>query len=292
MKINEVMKETGLTKKAIYYYEEEGLISPRKDEENNYRIYEEEDVKRLLTIHSLRKVDFTIKDIHSMLVKELDIKQIINKQLSVINERIRLLTKNKGILEHLIEKGTDSIITDLQFTIKYFDEDNKNTSGYMQKELDRILPGMLGKMFAIHYRQFLDEPLNTEKKKKAWVDLIGLLDSLEEVQYPEDMKEIINEMFEKFSDEDLMTLKEKAESVTNKILERNKEVSELEKIEVKNRLKEYENSSQYQKDLKIQKYMMQNIAPIFEEVNKYMCVLSARFEKYNKILTSNSCGDM
>ena len=53
MRINEVMKETGLTKKAIYYYENEGLIKPQKDPENNYRNYTEEEVRKLIIINIL-----------------------------------------------------------------------------------------------------------------------------------------------------------------------------------------------------------------------------------------------
>ncbi|MDD7183587.1 MerR family transcriptional regulator [Peptostreptococcus porci] len=39
---NEIQSKTGLTRKAIEYYEKKGLINPRKLE-NGYRDYSEED---------------------------------------------------------------------------------------------------------------------------------------------------------------------------------------------------------------------------------------------------------
>ena len=41
MNIKEVEKVTGLTKANIRFYEEEGLVCPKRNEQNNYRIYTE-----------------------------------------------------------------------------------------------------------------------------------------------------------------------------------------------------------------------------------------------------------
>lgn len=47
MKIKEVCERTGLTRRAVRFYEEKGLISPEIREENEYRDYTETDVCRL-----------------------------------------------------------------------------------------------------------------------------------------------------------------------------------------------------------------------------------------------------
>ena len=44
MKINKVEELVGITKKNIRFYEEKGLITPARNEENRYREYSEEDV--------------------------------------------------------------------------------------------------------------------------------------------------------------------------------------------------------------------------------------------------------
>jgi DNA-binding transcriptional MerR regulator len=93
MKISEAMKATGLTKKAIYYYEEEGLVSPQKDRENNYRRYSEDDVNKLIQISVLRKLDLPVSAICGILDNQLEIEEIIKSQLKVIEDRVEQLIK-------------------------------------------------------------------------------------------------------------------------------------------------------------------------------------------------------
>ena len=61
MKISEVMEITRLTKKAINYYEEEGLIKPDVNPENNYREYSQSNVDELVQISVLRQLDVSVK---------------------------------------------------------------------------------------------------------------------------------------------------------------------------------------------------------------------------------------
>ena len=67
MKINEVEAAVGVTKKNIRFYEEEGLISPRREPGNGYRSYSEADVERLRRIKLLRKLDVPLAEIRQML---------------------------------------------------------------------------------------------------------------------------------------------------------------------------------------------------------------------------------
>src|SRR5665647_188227 len=260
MKINEVMKETGLTKKAIYYYEEVGLVKPSKDVESNYRIYTVEDINRLIAIHTLRKLDLSIKDIQLALSVKNNFKQTLEKQLGFFNCEIERLNKSKVVLENFIEQGKCLNSDDLKLLAQHLEDVSKNNPGYMRKELDRILPGNLGKMFAIYYGQFLDEPLDTKEKEKAWLDLISFLDSQEEIQYPDDIKELVGKMFGKYSDEEIFKLSEKTKNITDKILEETAQVSDLIKSEMEVKIEEYEKTPQYQEFLKFQKFTALNLA--------------------------------
>lgn len=67
MKINEVEALAGITKKNIRFYEEQGLLSPRRNAENGYRDYGEADVQILLRIRLLRKLGLPIEEIRQML---------------------------------------------------------------------------------------------------------------------------------------------------------------------------------------------------------------------------------
>lgn len=67
MKINEVEALAGITKKNIRFYEEQGLLSPKRNAENGYRDYGDEEVQILRCIKLLRKIGIPIEEIRQML---------------------------------------------------------------------------------------------------------------------------------------------------------------------------------------------------------------------------------
>ena len=62
----EVQTKTGLTRKAIEYYEEKGLITPERLD-NGYRDYSDKDVRTLEKISILSKVGLSVAEIKAML---------------------------------------------------------------------------------------------------------------------------------------------------------------------------------------------------------------------------------
>ena len=60
---SEIQKETGLTRKAIEYYEDRGLIHPQKSE-NGYRDYSTKDLEILKKVSIFRKLGMSISDIY------------------------------------------------------------------------------------------------------------------------------------------------------------------------------------------------------------------------------------
>lgn len=66
MKINEVEALVGITKKNIRFYEEQGLLSPRRNSQNGYRDYGEAEVNALRRIKLLRKLGVPLEEIRQM----------------------------------------------------------------------------------------------------------------------------------------------------------------------------------------------------------------------------------
>ena len=66
MKINEVEAQVGITKKNIRFYEEQGLLSPRRSSENGYRDYGEAEVSVLRQIKLMRKLGVPLEEIRRM----------------------------------------------------------------------------------------------------------------------------------------------------------------------------------------------------------------------------------
>ena len=72
MTIKEVEKLTGLTAKSIRYYEDKGLLTVERNEENDYRSYSEVEVNRLKKIKLLRYLEFSVEEVKELLDLEVD----------------------------------------------------------------------------------------------------------------------------------------------------------------------------------------------------------------------------
>ena len=66
MLLNELCRAAGTTRKAVAYYEEQGLISPRR-QENGYREFTPEDAQRVRRITLLRRLELSVEEIRGVL---------------------------------------------------------------------------------------------------------------------------------------------------------------------------------------------------------------------------------
>lgn len=116
LKIGEFSKLSMLTIKALRFYEEEGILIPRKiDDFTGYRYY---DTKQLVTaskIKSLRQLDFSIEEIKLYLSGKMQRDLLVNKEKE-------LETKNLFIKQKI-------------FTIHYLLEENKMNYQVVVKEI-------------------------------------------------------------------------------------------------------------------------------------------------------------
>lgn len=62
MNISDVAKRTGLTSKAIRFYEEKGLVTPPLRAENGYRSYGQQHLQELTLLRQARQVGFNLEE--------------------------------------------------------------------------------------------------------------------------------------------------------------------------------------------------------------------------------------
>lgn len=103
MKINEAAKITGLTKKAIYFYIEEGLINPVKLD-NNYHDFSNRDISHLMLISKMRKLGLSINDIREMHTYPNLTNFILHRRISEAKNEIETLTNQLVNIQYLIEQ--------------------------------------------------------------------------------------------------------------------------------------------------------------------------------------------
>lgn len=69
-KVNEVSKLSGVSIRMLHHYDKIGLLVPSEKTEKNYRLYSEDDIKRLYQILIFKELEFQLKDIKDILDDE------------------------------------------------------------------------------------------------------------------------------------------------------------------------------------------------------------------------------
>lgn len=88
MNIKQVEKLTGISSQNIRFYEKSGLIHPKRNEENGYREYNEEDVRLLKLVKMFRMLDMSIEQIKLMLCETGELDNLLGKQEKALEEKL------------------------------------------------------------------------------------------------------------------------------------------------------------------------------------------------------------
>ena len=100
-KISEFSKISGLTVKALRYYDEQDILKPSFRADNSYRYYDEEDFKRAGLIALLRNLDFSIPEIRDI-VAHYDSPEDLAYYLSEKQEQIAVqIEREKELIEKI-----------------------------------------------------------------------------------------------------------------------------------------------------------------------------------------------
>jgi Cu(I)-responsive transcriptional regulator len=107
MNISTTAGLTGLPAKTIRYYEEIGLVVPRRSS-NGYRQYDQEQVHRLAFVQRARSLGFSIDECRELLSlyddkqrASSDVKRIAEEKMTEIEQRILALSAMHATLAHL-----------------------------------------------------------------------------------------------------------------------------------------------------------------------------------------------
>lgn len=101
MTIQEVEKLAGMTRANIRFYEKEGLITPERNEANNYREYRDSDVEALRKIKYLRMLGISVKDIKRIIEKELELPEAAECRLEELKEEKKNLEEIEWMCRYI-----------------------------------------------------------------------------------------------------------------------------------------------------------------------------------------------
>lgn len=176
--VNEIAKLTGISKRTIRYYDQIGLLTPAEINESRYRLYDDESLKTLRQILFFKELDFSLKDIKSIINSEnFNEKIALEKHKKLLLLKIDNLNNIVNIINKIL-KGEDNMefnefdMSDIQKSQKKYSdevkklwgntdaykESQRKTSNYSNKDWDRINEDIQGifKKFAENMGKKID----------------------------------------------------------------------------------------------------------------------------------------
>lgn len=189
MLINEAARKCGITKKAVQYYVEQGLVDP-KVLENGYRDFSEEDTKVLKRVVLYRKLGLSIREIRRVLEDRGEIS-------GIFYQRKLELEQEKTKQEWLKRLAAGEAIEDLEPEI-----DPLSSNTIIIQKLGELFPGYYGKIIRLHFSRYLTGKVETEEQKKAFHQIIEFFDRVPEIRLPDDLREYLDACMEEGSGEE------------------------------------------------------------------------------------------
>lgn len=98
-KIEEVSKLSGVSKRTLQYYDDEGIL-PVKRSKNNYRLYDDERMERLWKILWYKEMGLDLKEI-KLILEGMKQETVIEEKVNKINYTIRVLEEQKKVIEYI-----------------------------------------------------------------------------------------------------------------------------------------------------------------------------------------------
>lgn len=113
----ELLNYLGITRDTLRFYEEKGLLKPKKNDENNYRNYDIYDIYKIMAIDFYKKRGMTISQIHDLLINE-DVNYMENILENKKNDLEKIIYDAKCMIKRIEE--TQSFSKNLKNDLNVF----------------------------------------------------------------------------------------------------------------------------------------------------------------------------
>lgn len=164
MKINDVVKEVDLSKRAVKYYEEKGLLKVLRDN-NGYRDYSKENVETLKQISIYRKLGISIQDIKRIQKNKsdtilLDVLKKMELELTEKSNEVNALKK------YIQTHNVDDVYKMLDYQT-------------IANAIQEAIPGFMGFYFINHFLPYLQIKIETKQQQEAFDKIVEYWDNTE-----------------------------------------------------------------------------------------------------------------
>ena len=189
MLIHEVVKRCNITKKAIQYYVEQGLVVP-KILENGYGDFSENDIEVLKKVSLYRSLDLSVSEIKQVLESKDVLKTILyQRTLELEREKVK---------QELLKQVSEGVeIKNLEEKINSID-----SKSIIIKRLLGIFPSYYGKFISLNFAPYLTGKIETEDQMKAFHEIIEFFDNAPELELTPELKVYMDEYLDLYSSEE------------------------------------------------------------------------------------------
>lgn len=122
--VHEVSELTGVSIRTLQYYDRIGLLCPAQRSDAGYRLYSNEDLARLQQILLFRELEFSLKDIRSI------IESPEFNRSRALQQQIELLKLKREHIDKLIELATELQDATKQHSVKETRAMNMDVKGF------------------------------------------------------------------------------------------------------------------------------------------------------------------
>ena len=241
MFINELAKKYNITKKAVQYYVEQGLLTPQVME-NGYNNFSQQDADKLGRIVLYRKLGLGTGEIKRVLADSGELTRILHKRTLELE-----CEKMKKELLKRIEEGEN--VENLEKEINSIDA---NT--VIIKKLMEMFPNYYGKFIGMNFARYLTGKIETEEQMQAFNQIAEFFDSVPPMEFPQDLQQYLDEYSFEEDEEKISGILEKRDEAIGNIedfIKNNKDM--LDKYKEIKQTDEFKNSAAF----RLAEYMKQ-----------------------------------
>ena len=274
MFINEIAKKYNITKKAVQYYVEQGLLTPQVME-NGYNNFSQQDADKLGRIVLYRKLGLGTGEIKRVLADSGELTRILHKRTLELE-----CEKMKKELLKRIEEGEN--VENLEKEINSIDA---NT--VIIKKLMEMFPNYYGKFIGMNFARFLTGKIETEEQMQAFNQIAEFFDSVPPMEFPQDLQQYLDEYSFEEDEEKISGILEKRDEAIGNIedfIKNNKDM--LDKYKEIKQTDEFKNSAAF----RLAEYMKQLCSAngYYDTFIPAMRKLSPQYnEYYEQLLKAN-----
>ncbi len=114
MTVSEVSTRANVVPEVVRYYTRIELVKPNINESNGYKLYDNEDVSKIVFIRKAKKLGFTLKEIKKILSHATSgnspcpiVRQIIEKRIEENRQQLEEMINLQATMEKALQKWRD-----------------------------------------------------------------------------------------------------------------------------------------------------------------------------------------